>query len=58
LPGTCWPTPSRSDHRVTGGNLRLERLLTQVGRILELNRLEVMTYGVIRRRGVLVIGAA
>ena len=45
---------------VTGGNLRLlERLLSQVGRNLELNRLEVVTREVVEAaQEVLVIGAA
>jgi DNA transposition AAA+ family ATPase len=46
--------------RVTGGNFRLlERLLTQVGRILELNGLGVVTREVVEAaREVLVIGTA
>jgi DNA transposition AAA+ family ATPase len=46
--------------RITGGNFRLlDRLLTQLGRILELNGLGVMTREVVEAaRDVLVIGAA
>ncbi len=46
--------------RVTGGNFRLmDRLLTQVGRILELNGLKVVTREVVEAaREVLVIGTA
>jgi DNA transposition AAA+ family ATPase len=46
--------------RVTGGNFRLlGRLLTQIGRILELNGLEVVTREVVEAaREVLVIGTA
>jgi DNA transposition AAA+ family ATPase len=46
--------------RVTGGNFRLmDRLLTQVGRILELNDLKVVTREVVEAaREVLVIGTA
>jgi hypothetical protein len=46
--------------RATGGNFRLlDRLLTQVGRILELNGLEVVTREVVEAaRDVLVIGTA
>ncbi len=46
--------------RVTGGNFRLlDRLLTQVGRILELNGLRVVTREVVEAaREVLVIGTA
>jgi hypothetical protein len=46
--------------RVTGGNFRLlDRLLSQVGRTLALDGLEVMTRAVVEAaREVLVIGAA
>ena len=46
--------------RVTGGNFRLlDRLLTQIGRILELNGLGVVTREVVEwARVVLVIGTA
>lgn len=46
--------------RVTGGNFRLmDRLLTQVGRILELNGFKVVTREVVEAaREVLVIGSA
>jgi hypothetical protein len=46
--------------RVTGGNFRLrDRLLTQVGRILELNGLKVVTREVVEAaREVLVVGTA
>ena len=46
--------------RVTGGNFRLlDRLLTQIGRILELNGLGVVTREVVESaREVLVIGTA
>ena len=46
--------------RVTGGNFRLlDRLLTQIGRILKLNGLGVVTLEVVESaREVLVIGTA
>ena len=46
--------------RVTGGNFRLlDRLLTQIGRILKLNGLGVVTREVVESaREVLVIGTA
>lgn len=46
--------------RVTGGNFRLlDRLLTQLGRILDLNGLGVVTREVVEAaREVLVIGTA
>jgi DNA transposition AAA+ family ATPase len=46
--------------RITGGNFRLlDRLLTQAGRILELNGLKLITREVVEAtREVLVIGTA
>ena len=46
--------------RITGGNFRLlHRLLTQIGRVLEINKLEKVTRAVVEAaRESLVIGTA
>jgi DNA transposition AAA+ family ATPase len=58
--------PSNTDHaetvsavkQITGGNFRLiERLMTQIARVMAINQLEAITPDVVHARQILVIGA-